>query len=63
MTYYRRLEKGLEEWSGSFEEILDIIEQQDELRKTIHFKSETCCDKIKKVLNDMKEIKNTKNNK
>jgi len=51
MTYYRRLEKALE----TLVEIEAILEEQDKLMKTIHFKNKTCCGKVKDVINSFKE--------
>ena len=42
MTYYRKLEKGLEKWTENLEEVLEM------------------CDKIKKIIKEMEEIKNDK---
>jgi hypothetical protein len=53
MTYYRRLEKALD----ILVEIEEILEQQDKLMQTIHFKNKTCCDKVKEVITNFKEEK------
>ena len=57
MSYYQKIEKGLEQWISTLEEIEQILEQQKNMTQTIHYKNETCCDKIKRILEDMKSIK------
>jgi hypothetical protein len=56
MSYYQKIEKGLEEWINAMEEIEKIVEENKILMQTIHYKQETCCSKVSKVLKSMKQI-------
>jgi len=60
MSYYQKIEKGLERWVDALEKIEKILEEQEKATSTIHYKTKTCCEKVKEIIKDIKVTKQEK---